>query len=311
MLIENGVWKGYDCSDLQNGILEIPQQVQKIDLRSIHKYMYKYFGGGKRYGLQVDPQNPVYYSEGNCMIERKTGKIVFGTAKSTLPQNGSIRSIGVGAFAWCDFGDRNIDVPGSVETVEEYAFYGAWHIRELRFLPGVCRIGDFALAAMQTERVFFSETVERIGFCDLPETVVQIIVDEKNPLFSVRSGCLIREQDKTVLAVTGQTVQIPDGIKAIAPFACMKGLSPTRIVVIPDSVTQIENDVMPNSLLGLMYGNIFRKSKKQKLRERKNFYADSSFCPTLSVAIIKAHEDSCAIEYARKHGIAHLYLEDE
>ena len=86
MLIENGVWKGYDHEDLQNGILRIPEQVQKLDLQSIHKCMFEHFGGGKRYGVQVDPKNPIYYSEGNCIIERKTGKIVFGTAESKLPQ---------------------------------------------------------------------------------------------------------------------------------------------------------------------------------------------------------------------------------
>lgn len=88
--------------------------------------MFKNFGGGKRYELHVDPQNPVYYSDKNCMIERRTGKIVFGTAASTLPKDGSVRSIGVGAFAWCAFGNRRIDVPGSVKDVAECAFYGAW-----------------------------------------------------------------------------------------------------------------------------------------------------------------------------------------
>ena len=33
MLIENGVWKGYDHEDLQNVILRIPEQVQKLDLQ--------------------------------------------------------------------------------------------------------------------------------------------------------------------------------------------------------------------------------------------------------------------------------------
>lgn len=157
------------------------------------------------------------------------------------------------------------------------------------------------------ERVLFSETVEQIGACVFPETVSQIAVDKENPLFSVKSGCLIREQDKTVLAVTGQSVRIPDGIKAIAPFACMKGISPTRIVAIPDSVTQIENDVMPNTLLQSMYGGRIRKSKEQKLWERGNFYSDCSRGHALPVAIFKVHKDSYAAAYAVKHGVPHIY----
>ena len=142
MLIENGVWKGYDRSDLESAVLRISDEVHEVDLRAIHKNMFAYCGGGKQYELFVDPKNPVYYSTGNCMIERETGKIVFGTAESKLPQDGSVRSIGTGAFAWCDFGDKKIDIPGSIENVEKCAFYGAWGIRELRFLTELC-FSDF------------------------------------------------------------------------------------------------------------------------------------------------------------------------
>ena len=269
--------------------------------------MFEHFGGGKQYGVQVDPKNPVYYSEEDCMVERKTGKIVFGTAESKLPQDGSVRSIGTGAFAWCDFGDKKIDIPGSIENVEKCAFYGAWGIRELRFLPGVRRIDDFALSATVIKNIYFSETVEQIGFCDLPDTVVALKVDERNPVFSLKNNCLIREQDKTALAIVGANVKIPDRIQAIASFACMKGTFPTRLIIIPDSVMQIEIDVMPNSLLRLMYGRNFQKSKAQRLRERGNFYSDGE--AALPVAIIKAHRNAYAITYAQQHRVAHLYLE--
>ena len=36
-------WKGYDRNDVQNGILRIPEQVQKLDLQSIHKSMFEHF----------------------------------------------------------------------------------------------------------------------------------------------------------------------------------------------------------------------------------------------------------------------------
>ena len=48
MLIENGVWKGYDRSDLENGVLRIPEEVHEVDLRAIHKNMFAYCGGGKQ-----------------------------------------------------------------------------------------------------------------------------------------------------------------------------------------------------------------------------------------------------------------------
>lgn len=307
MLIENGVWKGYDRSDLESAVLRISDEVHEVDLQTIHKNMFAYCGGGKQYELFVDPNNPVYYSTGNCMIERETGKIVFGTAESKLPQDGSVRSIGTGAFAWCDFGDKKIDIPGSIENVEKCAFYGAWGIRELRFLPGVRRIGDFALSATVIKNIYFSETVEQIGFCDLPDTVSELIVDEKNPWFYTEDHCLIRREDQALLTLAGSAVEIPDGVKSIAPFACATGSHPTRLVIIPDTVIQIENDVMPNALLSLMYGKTIRGSKGQKLKERGNFYFHGEGADP--VAIIKAHKNSYATEYARQHQVPYLYLE--
>ena len=307
MLIEKGVWKGHDRSDLENGVLRIPEEVREIDLRALHKSMFAHCGGGKQYELFVDPKNPVYYSAGNCMIERESGKVVFGTAKSKLPQDGSVQTIGIGAFAWCDFGDVDIEIPASVKDVEPCAFYGAWGIRELYFMSGVRSIGDFALSATGIKSIRFSETVAHIGFCDLPDTVAELTVDEKNQWFYTENHCLIRREDQALLALAGSAVEIPDGVKSIAPFACATGSHPTRLVIIPDTVIQIENDVMTNALLSLMYGKTIRGSKGQKLKERGNFYFHGEGADP--VAIIKAHKNSYATEYARQHQVPYLYLE--
>ena len=118
---------------------------------------------------------------------------------------------------------------------------------------------------------------------------------------------MIRKQDKTALAIVGTSAKIPDEIRSIAPFACMKGTSPTRVITIPDTVIQIENDVMPNALSSLMYGKTIRGSKGQKLKERGNFYFHGEGADP--VAIIKAHKNSYATEYARQHQVPYLYLE--
>ena len=308
MLIENGVWKGYDHEYLQNGILRIPEEVHEIDLQTIHKNMFAYCGGGKKYELFVDAKNPVYYSAGSCMIERKSGKIVYGTGNSKLPQDGSVQTIGTGAFAWCDFGDANIVIPSSVKKVERCAFYGAWGIRELSISCGVRKIGDFALSATWMKRIRFSETVTEIGFCDLPDAVSELTVDRRNPWFYEKNHCLIRLKDKALLAVAGFVIEIPDEVRSIAPFACTTGSIPTRLVTVPDSITQIENAVMPDSLLSIMYGRTIRRSKERKAKERGNFYFYGEGADP--VAIIKAHKNSYAIEYARQHQVPHMYLEE-
>lgn len=187
MLIDNGVWKGFEPDDLQDGVLIIPRQVSKINLRLIHKTMFAQFGGGKQFGLWVDPKNPVYYSEGNCLIERGTGKVVFGTGNSKLPQDGSVHSIGTGAFAWCNFNDVKFEIPGSIKVVEDCAFFGSWG-QGLCFMTGVCSIGDFALSATSINSIYLPETIARIGFCDLPDTIKVLTVDKNNPLFYTVRG---------------------------------------------------------------------------------------------------------------------------
>ena len=308
MLIKDGIWKGYDESDIKDGILTVPREVCRIDTAALHKSMFRYFGSGKRFKLQVEKQNEVYYSAGNCMIERGIGKVVFGTAYSEIPHDDSVKSIGVGAFAWCDFGDRKVVIPGSIKYIEECAFYGAYNIRELCIAVGVQNIGNFAFSA-NAKTIRFSKTVELIGYCDLPDTVEKIEVDNVNKSFYSKNNCLIRKSDMAVLAIVGHTIKIPDGVKIVAPFACASGSSPTRLVIVPDSVEQIENDIMPNHLLTMMYGCPFSARKENKLAERGNFYFNETGCDC--VAIIKASKNSYAIKYARQHYIAYRYAENK
>lgn len=255
----------------------------------------------------VDPNNPVYYSEGNCLIERATGKVIFGTANSELPQGERVHSIGIGAFAWCNFKDAKFEIPGSIKVVEDCAFFGSWG-QGLCFMTGVCSIGNFALSATSINSIYFHETIVQIGFCDLPDTIRVLTVDKKNLLFYLENNCLIRTRDKTVLAVVGSKVEIPDGVEKIAPFACTACSQPTRLVAIPDSVMQIENDAMANSLLSLMYGLNFSKPKAQKINERGNFYCKGH--GAAPIAVIMAHKNSYAIKYAQQHLVAYLYSEE-
>lgn len=308
MVIEDGIWKGYDKNDIEDDVLTVPQEVRGIDIAALYQSMFKYFGSGKRFKLQVEKQNDVYYSADNCMVERESGKVVFGTAYSEVPYGDSVKSVGIGAFAWCDFGGRKLVVPGLIKNIEECAFYGAYNIQELCISSGVQSIGNFALSA-NMKSIHFSETVEQIGYCDLPDIVEAITVDNGNKSFHSENNCLVRKSDMAVLAMAGNTIKIPDGVRTIAPFACATGSSPTRLIIVPDSVEQIENDIMPNRLLTMMYSRPFSESKGKKLAERGNFYFNGNGCDC--VAIIKATENSYAIKYARQHHIAYRYYESE
>ncbi len=48
--------------------------------------------------ITVSPDNEVYHSAGNCLIETKSKTLVLGCKNSVIPDDGSVTSIGVNAF---------------------------------------------------------------------------------------------------------------------------------------------------------------------------------------------------------------------
>ncbi|MCH5351493.1 MAG: leucine-rich repeat protein [Clostridiales bacterium] len=71
--------------------LYIPKSVETIE-------KYPFLSGLHLAEIEVATDNLYYYSRDNCLIERKTKKIVKGTYKSVIPRDGSVTAIGEGAF---------------------------------------------------------------------------------------------------------------------------------------------------------------------------------------------------------------------
>ncbi len=69
--------------------------------------------------ISVEEGNPVYYSEGNCLIERATKTVVVGCRNSTIPND--IVEIGKSAFERGVAGP--LTLPASVTTIGACAFY--------------------------------------------------------------------------------------------------------------------------------------------------------------------------------------------
>ena len=71
--------------------------------------------------ITVDAQNPVYHSAGNCIIETESKTLIAGYQNSAIPDDGSVISIGFGAFYGCS-GLTSITIPDSVTSIGEWAF---------------------------------------------------------------------------------------------------------------------------------------------------------------------------------------------
>ena len=69
----------------------------------------------------VAEENPCYYVDGNCLIDRRSQKIILGCNSSVIPNDGSVKSIGRAAFANCH-AIESIIIPKSIIEIEHAAF---------------------------------------------------------------------------------------------------------------------------------------------------------------------------------------------
>ena len=84
--------------------------------------------------------NTKYHSAGNCLIETESKKIVLGCKNSVIPTDGSVTSIGEGAFYGCR-GLTSIVIPDSVTSIGDYAFYGCRGLTSITIPDSVTSIG--------------------------------------------------------------------------------------------------------------------------------------------------------------------------
>ena len=143
-LIEIGIQAFDGCSSLKE--VTIPKSVE-----SIKTYAFSNCSGLEK--LTVESGNNVYHSEGNCIIETATNRLVFGCKNSIIPSyitsignafwgcSGltgeldlsnctNLTSIGVSAFNGCS-GLTSISLPSSLKAIEGSAFNNCINLTEV------------------------------------------------------------------------------------------------------------------------------------------------------------------------------------
>ena len=170
--------------------------------------------------IAVDPANPSYSSAGNCLIETASKTLVVGCKASVIPTDGSVASIGFGAFFGCS-SLASISIPSSVTTIGSYAFAGCPSLTSISIPSSVTTIGWGAFSGCPS--------------------IESIAVDPANPSYRSPGNCLIELASKKLIAGCKASVIPTNGSVASIGTEAFAGCSSLTSISIPSSVTSIGN----------------------------------------------------------------------
>ncbi len=129
-LVSIGELAFYDCPNLIN--MTIPGSVVSIGAGA-------FANCPKLASINVAQTNKFYHIEGNCLIEKNSNTLVWGTYNSVIPTDGSVINIGEYAFEKCTE-LKNIVLPSTVKNIGEYAFANCTSLISIDIPKGVTTI---------------------------------------------------------------------------------------------------------------------------------------------------------------------------
>jgi hypothetical protein len=140
------------------------------------------YAGGPYESITVHPDNPIFHSSGNCLIETATNTLLIGSSNSIIPDY--VTTIGRGAFYSSPI--RELTIPDSVVEIGEDAFsYSSiqsvhmgtgvkviaanafsqcYELTTVSLSPNLESIGDYAFASCyELKMLIIPESVVSIG----------------------------------------------------------------------------------------------------------------------------------------------------
>lgn len=113
--------------------------------------------------IEINTNNPIYHSKGNCIIETSSKRLIYGCKNSVIPRDGSVETIAASAFYNCNY-LTEITIPDSVKIIERSAFYSCDNLTSVIVGNGVREIGYWAFKDCQKlSYISLGTSVEVIG----------------------------------------------------------------------------------------------------------------------------------------------------
>ena len=162
--------------------------------------------------IVVDEGNTAYHSNGNCLIETASKKLILGCGNSIIPDDGSVTSIGDRAFYRCS-SLESIVIPEGVTSIGERAFR------------------DCTLTSITIPESVTSIGVGAFSYCHFASIVIPDGLT--NIADFAFSWCPLK------------SITIPDSVTSIGEYA-FDGCSSLTSITIPDSITSINEDAFDN-----------------------------------------------------------------
>ena len=205
--------------------------------------------------ITIDRNNLYYHSAGNCIVEIKTKKLIAGCQNSVIPTDGSVDSIDESAFYGC-IGLTSIEIPASVTSIGNNAFSGCSNLSSIEIPSSVTFIGENIFSSCKSLKNITMPLRGRSlnNLFAGSERVLErlIIVDDKEIQNNAISGCMGLTSVEIPLSVTSigdsafsgcfrlTSIKIPSSVTAIGNYV-FSGCTGLTSMEIPASVVSIGN----------------------------------------------------------------------
>lgn len=189
--------------------------------------------------ISVSPENPVYHSAGNCLIDTGEKTLILGCRNSILPTDGSITAIAPSAFDQCE-SLRSVTIPTSITVIHATAFYGCKNLTDI-YYPGTMSQWDGIAHNLDTDGIgdYTVHCTEGIIYQGIHQAAVPESLQGLTFTLS-EDGSFYRVTPTDSAAAEPVIPAVYKGlpVRQISFFAC----EALRRVVIPDSITEIQSE---------------------------------------------------------------------